>query len=121
MSHGYRHINIELHDNAVCVRLVRPRLNEPEITQLFTEILDVARSRGCVRVALAMGPDTPDCMYSVFLAKLIGLQRRLKEIGGELKLCECTKQVVGILDACVLLDRFDLVPDFQTALAQWGL
>jgi hypothetical protein len=120
MSHGYRHIDAELHDNIACVRLSQLRLDEQEIGRLFVEVFDLAVSKGCTRVALCMGPQTPECMYSVFLAKLIALQRRLNERGGGLKLCQCTQQVVEILDACVLLDRFDLVPDVETALSQWG-
>jgi anti-anti-sigma regulatory factor len=120
MSHGYRHIDVELHDTVAVVRLIKPRLDEQEIYQLFQEVQDVARVRGCPRVVLCLGPKAPDCLYSVFLAKLISLQRRLNESGGGLKLCQCGPQVVEILDACLLLDRFDLVPDPAAAVGQWG-
>jgi hypothetical protein len=121
MSHGFRHIDVQLHGPVACVKLVKPRLDETEIYQLFGEVLQLAREKGCPRIALSLGPQTPDCMYSVFLAKLIGLQRRLGEMGGALKLCECTTQVIDILQACVLLDRFDLVPDHATALNEWNI
>lgn len=120
MPHAYRHIDVELHDTIAIVRMVKPRLDEHEIHQLFQEVMDLARAKGCTRIGLCLGPQTPDCLYSVFLAKLISLQRRLYEMGGGLKLCQCTPQVVEILDACVLLDRFDLVPNVQIALDQWG-
>ena len=121
MADNYRHLTIERHGNVACVRLAKPRMDENEIHELSLELIHLAREGGCPRIALSLGPQTPECLYSVFLAKLIALQRRLKELGGGLKLCECTAQVVDVLDACVLLDRFDLVADSATALAQWGI
>ena len=120
MAKNYHHVLVERHGDVACVRLARTRLNENEIYELALELIHLAREGGCKRIALSLGPQTPECLYSVFLAKLISLQRRLNEIGGGLKLCECTPQVIDILDACVLLDRFDIVADPATALAQWG-
>jgi hypothetical protein len=121
MANDYRHITIERHGDTACVRLTDPRLNESQIYEMTGELLRLALEDGCRRVALSLGPQTPDCLYSVFLAKLISLERRLREMGGGLKLCECTPQVLEILDACVLLDRFDLVETPAAALAQWGV
>lgn len=121
MPQTYRYITFDRHGNAACVRLVKNRLEETEIFETFVELLRLAKEEGCPNLALSLGPQTPECMYSVFLAKLIGLQRRLRELGGSLKLCECTAQVVDILRACVLLDRFDVVPDTATACRQWGV
>ena len=121
MSHGYRLINIDRHGNAAFVSLVRTRLDENEIYGLFSELLGLARDDGAVRIALSLGPKTPDCMYSVFLAKLISLQRRLREMGGALKLCDCTSQVIDILEATALREHFDLVPDHAAARQQWGV
>src|SRR5438067_4806759 len=120
MLDSYRHIVVERHGNIAFVRLARLRLEEREIYQMFNEALHLGREGGCPRIAISLGPRTPECMYSVFLAKLIGLQRRLREMGGGLKLCECTDQVIEILDVCVLLDHFDIVPDTDTALLQWS-
>ncbi len=120
MANDYRHIIVERHGNVACVRLARLRLHEPEIYQMFGELMHLGREGGCPRIALSLGPTTPQCMYSVFLAKLIGLQRRLRELSGGLKLCECTRQVIEILNACVLLEHFDLVADPATAVTQWN-
>jgi hypothetical protein len=119
MSQAYRHIVVQQHSTVGCVRLVKPRLDETEIYQLFGELLHLARDGGCPHIALSLGPQPPNCMYSIFLAKLIGLERRLREMGGGLKLCECPQEVIDILDAVVLLDRFELVPDPDTAVRQW--
>jgi hypothetical protein len=121
MPHSYHHILVERHGGVAVVRLARSRLDEHEIYELSLELIHLAREGGCPRVALCLGPQTPECLYSVFLAKLISLQRRLEALGGGLKLCQCTDQVIEILDACVLLDRFDLVADPAAALAQWGV
>jgi hypothetical protein len=121
MADSYQQIVVERHGNVACVRLARSRLDENEIYELSRELHRVATQDGCPRIALCLGPETPECLYSVFLAKLISLQRRLGEIGGALKLCQCTSQVVEILDVCVLLDRFDLVDSPAEALTQWGV
>jgi hypothetical protein len=120
MADSYRHIVVERHGNIAFVRLARLRLEEPEIYQMFNEILHLGREGGCPRIALSLGPKTPECMYSVFLAKLIGLQRRLREKDGDLKLCQCTPQVIDILDACSLVEHFDIVADPAMALQQWS-
>src|SRR3954468_22305203 len=120
MADSYRQILVERHGSVAVVRLARMRLDENEVYELSRELNQLAREDGCPRIALCLGPQTPECLYSVFLARLISLQRRLGEIGGALKLCQCTPQVIDILDVCVLLDRFDLVDSPAVALAQWG-
>ena len=121
MADSYRQIVVERHGNVAIVRLARKRMDENEIYELSRELHRLAKEDGCPRIALCLGPETPECLYSVFLAKLIGLQRRLGEIGGALKLCQCTPQVIEILDGCVLLDHFDLVDNPAEALGQWGV
>jgi hypothetical protein len=120
MAERYRHLIVERHGNVACARLAKIRLDENEVHELTAELLRLGRE-GCPRIALSLGPRTPECLYSVFLARLISLQRHLGEIGGGLKLCECGPQLLDILDACGLLDRFDIVADPKAALAQWGV
>jgi len=121
MVDNYRYIVVERSGNVACVRLVKSRLDEEEVYALSRELLHLGRENGCPRIALCLGPQTPECLYSVFLARLISLQRRLNEIGGELKLCQCTPQVIGVLEACALLDYFTLVDNPADALGQWGV
>jgi hypothetical protein len=120
MSSDHRLLSVERFGNAAGIRLKEPQLDEDEVYAFFAEVLRLARDEGLTRVALCLGPETPECLYSVFLAKLISLQRRLEHMGGALKLCECTEQVMEILEVCVLRDRFDVVPDLGTARSQWG-
>ena len=121
MPASYPHIVVERYGSVACVRLARPRLDESEIYELSQEVLRLGREDGCPRIALSLGPRTPECLYSVFLARLISPERRLREAGGGLKLCECTPEVLDILEACVLRDRFDIVTSPAVALAQWGV
>ena len=121
MADTYQQIVVKRHGNVACVRLAKLRMDENDVYELSRELHRLAKQEGCPRIALCLGPETPEFLYSVFLAKLIALQRHLDEIGGALKLCQCTPQVIDILDVCVLLDRFDLVDSPATALAQWGV
>jgi len=121
MVDNYRYIVVERHGNAACVRLIKLRLDEEEVYALSRELLHLGRDNGCPRIALCLGPQTPECLYSVFLARLISLQRRLGEIGGDLKLCQCTPQVIEVLEACFLLDYFKLVDNPSDALVLWGV
>ena len=72
---------------------------------------------GCRKVALSLGPKPPDCLYSVFLGKLISVQRRLQEKGRRLLLCEAGSEVQSIFAACKLLDHFTFAADFDAAAA----
>jgi hypothetical protein len=116
----YRLITVERQGDVFCVRLRRPRLEEPEIYQFADEVLDLCTSQGCRRLALSLGPGRPDCMYSVFLSKLVTVQRRLHELGGEMVLCEVAPVVQTIFEAAKLDTQFLFVPDFAAALARWA-
>jgi hypothetical protein len=116
----YRHITVERHGDVFCVRLRRPRLTEPEMYQLADEVLDLFGREGCRRLALSLGPQPPDCMYSVFLAKLITIQRKLRSLDGEMVLCEVAPLVMPIFEATKLASQFQFVPDFDAAIARWA-
>jgi anti-anti-sigma factor len=117
----YRNIKVEHHGEVCCVRLRRPRLDEIEIYQTADELIDLCVRQGCRKLALSLGPEPPDCMYSVFLAKLIMIQRTLNEQGGEMVLCEVAPVVKTLFEACRLDNQFTFVPDFPAALARWAV
>ena len=73
MAESYRHLLVVRHGNVACVRLAKPRMDENEIHELALELIHLAREGGCPRIALSLGPQTPECLYSVFLSKLISL------------------------------------------------
>jgi anti-anti-sigma factor len=111
---------VERRGDVFCVRLRRPRLDEPEIGELAEELLGLVRNDGCRKLALSLGPRPPEFLYSVFLAKLISLQRNLRERGGEIVLCQAGPDVRSIFEACCLDTLFPFLPDFDAAVAHWA-
>lgn len=117
MDPVYRHIDVQLHGDVFCVRLRTRNLLETEILELADELVSLIIDRGCRKLALSLGPERLDCLYSVFLAKLVMLRRRMRECGGTLKLCDVPPEVMGIFDACHLRDFFEFAKDQPTAIA----
>ena len=119
MIRPYRHIDIERRGEVFCVTLLQTRLDEAMIYEMAADLRGLVMDGGCRKMALSLGPDSPECMYSVFLAKLISLQRLLREQKGELVLCHVQPVVRDIFAACCLEQLFCFMPDFETALAYW--
>lgn len=119
MTRLHQHLDIDQHGDVCCVRLSHNRLDEPMIYELANELRGLVESDVCRKMALSLGPDAPDCMYSIFLAKLITLQRLLRERQGELVLCYAQPMVRDIFVACGIDRLFEFVPDFDAALARW--
>lgn len=120
MTRPYRYIAVEQRGDVFCTRLPHARLEEPMIHQLFGEMLDLITDSGCRKMALSLGPKSPECLYSIFLAKLISLQRLLREHQGELVLCHVQPAVRDIFTACCLDQLFHFLPDFDAAVAHFG-
>jgi anti-anti-sigma regulatory factor len=114
-----RFTDVEKRGDVFCVRLRRQRLDESEILALAEELLGLVRNGGCRKLALSLGPTPPEFLYSVFLAKLISLQRNLRERGGELAVCHAGPEVRSIFEACSLDGLFLFLPDFDAAVAHW--
>jgi hypothetical protein len=117
MDRAYHHIDVQLHGDVFCVRLRSRQLLETDILELADELVSLIIDRGCRKLALSLGPEKLDCLYSVFLAKLVMLRRRMRECGGALKLCEVAPEVVGIFEACHLKDYFEFAKDQQAVIA----
>jgi anti-anti-sigma factor len=104
-SESYLDVNRE---GDVCrVRLRKHHFDEAEIHELGDELINLAADDRCRSVQLYLGPKSLECLYSVFLAKLVSLRRRIEERGGTLKLCDVTPDVLGVFEACRLKDFFD--------------
>ena len=113
----YRHIQAEP-DRGVCkVRLKKVRLEESEIHQLGDELLALAQTEGCGKMVLSLGPQPPDCLYSVFLAKLISVRNAARKNGGELVLCNLSPLAYSVFEACQLHREFTFRPDADAAHA----
>jgi anti-sigma B factor antagonist len=117
MEHIYRHIVFERKQDVFCVRLKRQRLEEQEIIALADELLHLINEQGCRKMILRLGPGLLDCLYSIFLATLVMVQRNLVERGGALKLCEVSPETFEVFQACHLNRHFSFEPNQETALA----
>ena len=117
MTPTYPHLDIERRGSVFCVRLRSNRFPETEIHEVAQELAELGRSEGCRGLALALGPKPPECLYSVFLAKLCSVQRVLAENGAGLVLCDVDPSVRTIFQAVKLDERFRFAPDFDAAVA----
>lgn len=117
MTQTWRHIDVEARSDLCCVRLRHTRLDEKQIDEFANELVAAAAADSCRKLALSLGPTPPECLYSIFLGKLISVQRRLQEKGRRLFLCEAGPEVQSIFGACKLLDHFTFVADFDAAAA----
>jgi hypothetical protein len=117
--HKYRHISVTRQQDVLCVRLKHSRLEENEIHQVGDEILAACSEPEC-RVALSLGPGTPYCLYSVFLAKLVAIRNALLRHGGRMVLCDASPNAYGAFEACQLHKEFIFVPDFAAAIEHFN-
>lgn len=118
MERPFRHLDVEQRGEVFCARVRNNRLlADVEVHQLAAELLELVKDRGCRKLALSLGPEPLQCLYSVFLAKLVTLRRVLEENGGAMKLCEVHPETFGVFKACRLHEHFDFVPDLSTAVA----
>ena len=116
MTRQYRQIIVDRKGDVFCVRLRKLRLDESEIYAFTEELLGLISEQACRKLALSLGPQEPQCLYSVFLAKLITVRRRLLENGGALVMCDVAPAVVDVFAACQLQDYFDFAPDMASAV-----
>lgn len=109
MYRPYRYLDVEQQGEVSCVRMRQSRLDETQIYEATAELIELVTDGGCRRMVLALGPERPECLYSVFLAKLVTLQRELTQRGGKLLLFDASPEVRSIFAACGLEDRFHFI------------
>jgi hypothetical protein len=115
MQQAFQHIDVEQQDGCHCVRFRKLDMDEITLRDAFAELQRLVREQGVRRLALSLGPESPQCLYSIFLARLLSLQRALRTQGGQLLLCEASENVIGIFAACKLETLFHFLPDFAAA------
>src|SRR5437016_14486346 len=86
MERPFKQIEFDQREEVYCVRLLRTQLDESGLEELSAEIARLIDEDGCRKMVMVLGPEDPLCLYSVFLAKLVNLQRRLTSAGGALAL-----------------------------------
>lgn len=117
MNRLYRHINVEKKNDVCCVRFRTHKMDESDILEMTDEVLSLIDTDGCRKMVVALGPGQLECLYSVFLAKMVMFQRHLVGKGGQMKICEATPETMGVFEACHLKEYFDFIPDQAAAVA----
>jgi hypothetical protein len=115
----YRFIRVDREGDVFRARLRQSRLEEGEIQQVGEELGLLVTRDGCRKLALSLGPEPPDCMYSVFLAKLVGVRNLLARHAGRMVLCEVAPLTYSVFEACLLHREFTFLPDFAAAVAHF--
>ena len=116
MAFAFDEIDVEQRGNVFCLRLKKRRLSESDQIRLGEEMAQLITENGCRRMALALGKDELDCLYSMFLGKLVGARRLMLENGGHFQLCDVGPAGWGVLKTCRLTDLFEIHPDMDTAV-----
>ena len=119
MDKHYRFLEVESVNGIATITLRRTRFAEPEIIELTEEILQAAKDRSAPRVILDFEGKSPQCLYSIFLAKLVSIQRKLTAMNGGLRLCNCNSEVQDIFKACCLDQLFDMRGDCENPEQGW--
>jgi anti-anti-sigma factor len=111
-------ITVDHHEDVCVVGLKNLRLDEKEIHEMADEVLSLIEEDGCRKLVFRLGPGTVECLFSVFLAKLVMFQRRLRELGGTLKLSDASPEVYSVFEACKLNEHFEFAPNLAAALGK---
>jgi anti-anti-sigma regulatory factor len=119
MSPPLRHITADRVRDVTCVSLKKHRLAEDEILEMADEVVGLIDG-GSRKVLLSLGPGALECLYSVFLSKLVMFQRTLRARGGSLKLCDVTPEVREVFEACRLSELFDFTANRASGLAAFA-
>jgi anti-anti-sigma factor len=113
-------MQVDRHGDVCCVRLLKSQMEELEVHELADDILDLIDTHACRKLVIDFSSSAPQCLYSVFLAKLVTIRRHVLERGGVLKLCDATPEVLSVFDACQLRQFFEFHPSAEAALEAFG-
>jgi hypothetical protein len=116
MPRPYEFIGFEQVGDAFSVRLLRPRVEDYHMEDLGAELARLIDEENCRCMVLNLGPEEPDCLISVLLAKLINLQRRLEGLGGGLALAHVSEHTRTIFRVAGIERFFHFYPDQASAL-----
>ena len=83
---------------------------------LGAELGRLISEENCRKMALLLGPEEPECLISVFLAKMINLQRRLESLGGAFALAEVSDYTRNIFRVAGIERFFHFYADQAAAV-----
>lgn len=118
MTAPYRHIAVDRQGDVYCVRLLEHDLDEYRLRSMSDEVISLIEKDGCRKLALCLGQ--LKCIYSVFIAQLIKIRRRMIDEGGKLMLCDVARDVSNVLESCQLRDYFEFAADNAAAIEAFG-
>ncbi len=115
MERPYHYILPEISSPLAIVRLRQITFNDQELEDLGAEIARLVDEEGCRKIILVLGPKEPQCLYSVFLAKLVNLQKRLESDGGALALAHLNETAMAFFHSAGLDNFFNFYPGVEAA------
>jgi anti-anti-sigma factor len=115
MSRPYQQVEYQVQDGVFCVGLIGS-LHEDGLDAVSAELGRLMDDDGCRKMVLALGPGDLECLYSVFLAKLINLQRRLEAVGGTVVLAELSSNTREVFRVTGLERHFRFFADRGSAV-----
>lgn len=117
MERAFRYLSVERHGPVVVARPTPLVYDDAMLDSLGVEMASLLDVDGCRSIVVVLGPEPPTCLYSVFLAQLLSLKRRLESHGGQLILTNVTEHTRQLLRVTGLEKFFVERPDVAAALA----
>ena len=112
----YRHLEVSEVGDATVVRFVdRKILDEANIQGLGQELFNLVEQEKREKVLLNFS--AVEFLSSAALGKLITLERKVKDHGGKLKLCNIRPEIYEVFALTKLNKLFDIKEDEADALA----
>jgi len=116
MQRPYQFIAFEVVGAVFSVRLQHPRIEDEQMDDVGAELARLIDEENCRKMVFCLGPEEPECLVSIFLAKLINLQRRLDGLNGELTLAHASDYTRNLFRIAGIEKFFHFYPDQQTAV-----
>jgi anti-sigma B factor antagonist len=93
-------------------------MSEEAALAIGRELYALAERPRSRRFVLSLG-EVP-CLSSAMLGKLISFDKKVKQSGGELRLCSLTSEVAARFESMCLDRLFHICQTEEEALADWG-
>ncbi len=98
------------------VKITKTQIEDHHMDDFGAELARLMDEENCKKMVLQLGPGDLDFLVSVFLAKLINLQRRLSSAGGALALCDLSEATRDLFRIAGIEKFFKFFPDQQSAI-----
>jgi hypothetical protein len=120
MDRPFHLIDVYRHGGVFSVQLRQAVVDDQELEELGAEMARLLDEEGCRKLVLVLGPEEPRCLYSVFLAKLLNLKKRLEKVGGALAMAQVHPEAYRIFRVMGLEKFFAFYTSTAEAIAALG-